>query len=116
MWSCVTGPKNGNPDEECAVHGGEYVRHVVRIARELSEIAGESPRLYVVTRNAQAVLAGDRVNLEQGGLRGLLRVIGTEHPHLWATHIDIDEQTRRRAGGAPTAGRLRRGRDRLAQR
>jgi polyketide synthase 5 len=89
----VTGPKNGNPDEECALRGGEYAAHVVRIARELSDIAGESPRLYVVTRGAQAVLDGDRVNLEQGGLRGLLRVIGTEHPHLWATHIDIDEQT-----------------------
>jgi polyketide synthase 5 len=89
----VTGPKNDNPDEECALHGGEYAAHVVRIARELSEIAGESPRLYVVTRGAQAVLAGDRVNLEQGGLRGLLRVIGTEHPHLWATHIDVDEHT-----------------------
>ncbi len=89
----VTGPKNGNPDEDCALRGGEYAAHVVRIARELSEFAGESPRLYVVTRGAQAVLDGDRVNLEQGGLRGLLRVIGTEHPHLWTTHIDIDERT-----------------------
>ena len=89
----VTGPKNGNPDEECAIRGGEYAAHVVRIARELSEIAGESPRMYVVTRNAQAVLADEPVNLEQGGLRGLLRVIGTEHPHLWATHIDVDGGT-----------------------
>ena len=36
----LTGPRNGDPDEECAVHGGECVRHVVRIARELPEIAG----------------------------------------------------------------------------
>ena len=89
----VTAPKNGNPDDECALRGREYAAHVVRIARELSEITGESPRLYVVTRSAQAVLDGDRINLEQGGLRGLLRVIGTEHPHLWATHIDIDDRT-----------------------
>ena len=88
----VTGPQNGEADADRAVIGGEYVQHVVRIARELSEISGESPRLYVVTRNAQAVLAGDRVNLEQGGLRGVLRVIGTEYPHLWATHIDTDER------------------------
>ncbi len=88
----ATGPKNGEADADRAVIGGEYVQHVVRIARELSEISGESPRLYVVTRNAQAVLAGDCVNLEQGGLRGLLRVIGTEYPHLWATHIDVDER------------------------
>ena len=65
----------------------------MRIARELSEITGDSPRLYVITRSAQAVLDGDQINLEQGGLRGLLRVIGTEHPHLWATHIDIDDRT-----------------------
>jgi polyketide synthase 5 len=89
----VIGPKNGNPDEQCALLGRECTAHVVRIARELSEITGESPRLYLVTRGAQAVLADDRVNLEQGGLRGLLRVIGTEHPHLWATHIDVDEKT-----------------------
>ena len=53
----LTGPKNGNPDEECAARGGEYVRHLVRIARELPEVPGEPPRLYVVTRNAQTVLA-----------------------------------------------------------
>ena len=89
----LTEPKNGNPDDEGAVRGGDYVRHVVRIARELPEIQGQSPRLYVVTRNAQKVLSEDLPNLEQGGLRGLLRVIGAEHPHLHTTHIDVDEQT-----------------------
>jgi polyketide synthase 5 len=52
---------------------------------------GESPRLFVVTRDAQTVLADDSVNLEQAGLRGLLRVIGAEHPHLRTTHIDVDK-------------------------
>ncbi len=89
----LNGPKNGNLDGESAVRGAEYVRHVVRIARELPEIQGQSPRLYVVTRNAQTVLSDDRPNLEQAGLRGLLRVIGAEHPHLHTTHIDVDEQT-----------------------
>ncbi|MEZ0366475.1 sulfolipid-1 biosynthesis phthioceranic/hydroxyphthioceranic acid synthase [Mycobacterium sp. pUA109] len=89
----LTGPKNGNLDEESASRGGDYLRHVVRIARELPDIPGEPPRLYLVTRNAQPVLAGDRPNLEQAGLRGLMRVIGTEHPHLAATQIDIDEAT-----------------------
>ena len=32
-------------------------------------------------------------NLEQAGLRGLVRVIGMEHPRLRATQIDIDETT-----------------------
>ena len=89
----LTGPKNGNPDDECAVRGGAYVQHLVRIARELADIPGEPPRLFVVTRNAQKVLAADDANLEQGGLRGLLRVIGTEYPHLRITHIDTDAPT-----------------------
>ena len=89
----LTGPKNGTPDDESPVRGGDYVHHLVRIARELPEIEGQSPRLYVVTRSAQKVLSDDRPNLKQGGLRGLLRVIGAEHPHLHATHIDVDEHT-----------------------
>jgi polyketide synthase 5 len=86
----LTGPKNGDPEDQSPLLGREYVQHLVRITRELPEIPGEPPRLYVVTRNAQTVLAGDRPNLEQAGLRGLMRVIGTEHPHLRATQIDVD--------------------------
>nr|WP_156687033.1 type I polyketide synthase [Mycobacterium sp. Marseille-P9652] len=89
----VTAAKNGNPDEESPSRAGDYVRHLVRITRELPEIQGEAPRLVVITRNAQAVLPEDVPNLEQGGLRGLLRVIGMEHPHLHTTQIDVDEQT-----------------------
>jgi acyl transferase domain-containing protein/acyl carrier protein len=89
----LAGPRDSDRDRECAARGGDYVAHVVRIARELAEIDGASPRLYVVTRNAQKVVAEDCPNLEQGGLRGLLRVIGTENPHLRTTHIDVDEQT-----------------------
>ncbi|MEB3072027.1 sulfolipid-1 biosynthesis phthioceranic/hydroxyphthioceranic acid synthase [[Mycobacterium] vasticus] len=89
----LTGPHNGYRDKEGAVRGGECVRRMVHIARDLTEIAGELPRLYVVTVRAQTVLADDVVNLEQGGLRGLLRVIGAEHPQLRTTQIDIDERT-----------------------
>ncbi|MGF2951046.1 SDR family NAD(P)-dependent oxidoreductase, partial [Mycobacterium sp. THU-M116] len=95
----LTAPQNGASAGEgaesagMAVAAGEYVRHLVRIIRELPEIEGEAPRLYVVTRNAQTVLSDDRPNLEQGGLRGLLRVVGAEHPHLHTTHIDVDENT-----------------------
>ncbi|SON61429.1 Phthioceranic/hydroxyphthioceranic acid synthase [Mycobacterium simulans] len=89
----LTGLNYENPDGNCAVRGRECVQHVLRIARELLTLVGQTPRLYVVTRNAQAVVGGESINLEQGGLRGLLRVIGTEHPHLHTTHIDVDEQT-----------------------
>ena len=89
----LTGPKNGDAEEQYPLLGREYVQHLVRITRELPEVAGEPPRLYVVTRNAQTVLAGDRPNLQQAGLRGLVRVIGTEHPHLRATQIDVGDDT-----------------------
>ncbi|OBH94083.1 polyketide synthase [Mycobacterium scrofulaceum] len=89
----LTGPQNGNPDEECARRGGDYVRHLVRIARRITEIDEEPPRLYVVTRNAQTVAPGDVNNLEQAGIRGLVRAISTEYPHLRATQIDMDENT-----------------------
>jgi len=64
----------------------------VRITRELPEIPGELPRLYVVTRNAQTVVA---VTWQFGAGRaaGLMRVIGTEHPRLRATQIDVDADT-----------------------
>ena len=88
----LTGPRNGSLDDELAVRGGEYVRHIVRIVRELPEVPGE-PRLYLVTSDAQTVRNGDRANLEQAGLRGLMRVIGTEHPQLRASQIDIDDHT-----------------------
>ncbi|PIB76228.1 sulfolipid-1 biosynthesis phthioceranic/hydroxyphthioceranic acid synthase [Mycobacterium celatum] len=87
----LTGPKNGDAEDHSPLAGREYVQHLVRIARELTEAPGESPRVYLVTRNAQVVLAGDQPNLEQAGLRGLMRVIGTEHPHVRASQIDVDE-------------------------
>jgi polyketide synthase 5 len=89
----VSAPRNGCPKEQLAARGGEHVAHLVKIVRELPEAAGDPPRLYVVTRGAQTVIAGERPNLEQAGLRGLLRVIGAEHPHLRPTQIDVDEQT-----------------------
>ena len=87
----VAAPKNGNPDDECGFRGREHVHHLIRIIRELPELHGEPPRLYVVTRKAQTVLPGDVANLEQAGIRGLLRVIDAEHPHLRTTQIDVDE-------------------------
>jgi acyl transferase domain-containing protein/acyl carrier protein len=86
-------PGNDDADVRSAVRGSDYVQHLVRVARELPGVVGEAPRLYVVTRNAQTVLTDDDVNLVQAGLRGLLRVIGAEHPYLRTTHIDVDELT-----------------------
>ena len=89
----LAAPSNSAPDTESASLDSDYVQQVVRIARELPEVSGEAPRLYTVTRDAQTVLSDDCANLEQVGLRGLLRVIGAEHPYLRTTHIDLDAQT-----------------------
>ncbi|MET0473235.1 MAG: sulfolipid-1 biosynthesis phthioceranic/hydroxyphthioceranic acid synthase, partial [Mycobacterium sp.] len=70
--------------------GRGYVGQLVGIASELAELPGEAPRLFVVTTNAATVLDGDTANLELGGLRGLMRVIDSEHPHLGATQIDVE--------------------------
>ncbi|MGN6335545.1 sulfolipid-1 biosynthesis phthioceranic/hydroxyphthioceranic acid synthase [Mycobacterium sp.] len=88
----LTGPENGN-QEEWALLGEHHVRHLARIVRGITDIDREPPRLYVVTRNAQNVLPGDVANLEQAGLRGLVRAISTEYPHLRATQIDLDEDS-----------------------
>ncbi|KAA1250588.1 type I polyketide synthase [Mycobacterium simiae] len=84
----LTGPQNGN-----GFLRTDYVEGLVRIARELSDVSGKAPRLYVVTQGAQTVLTEDYPNLQQAGMRGMLRVIGVEHPHLRTTHIDMDERT-----------------------
>lgn len=90
----VTAAPDDHPDDpQGRRRGRDYVSHLVTIARELSDLPGESPRLFVVTRNAASVTAGDAPNLAQGGLRGLMRVIDSEHPHLSATQIDVDDAT-----------------------
>ena len=84
-------PPVDNPDADGLARAREHVGHLVRIARELTESPGEPPRLYVLTRAAQAVQRGDRANLDQAGLRGLVRVVGAEHPELRPTQIDVDD-------------------------
>ncbi|WP_101946594.1 type I polyketide synthase [Mycobacterium sp. 3519A] len=88
----LTAPDSGDVGRQWPVAGRECVAQLLHVARELSEVPG-SPRLFVITRGARAVLDGEQPNLAQAGLRGLLRVIGTEHPHLRVTQIDIDEAT-----------------------
>ncbi|MEB4209233.1 sulfolipid-1 biosynthesis phthioceranic/hydroxyphthioceranic acid synthase [Mycobacterium sp. 94-17] len=87
----LTGSDNGDPEVAGGPPGADQVRHLARITREITKIGGDPPRLYVVTRNAQSVLPGDVANLEQAGLRGLVRAINTEYPHLRATQLDLDE-------------------------
>ena len=59
-----------------AIQSGDAARAWLYLSHDATQTPpGEPPRLYVVTRAAQSVLTGDQVNLEQGGLRGLMRVV-----------------------------------------
>ena len=89
----VGAPAEGATGEPGLIAGREQVQHLVRVTRELTELPGTSPRLFVVTRHAQPVELPGEINLQQAGLRGLLRVIGAENPHLRVTQIDIDDDT-----------------------
>jgi acyl transferase domain-containing protein/acyl carrier protein len=88
----VASPARAGTDEGCLSRGREVVERVVRVARELAEMERQ-PRLYVITRGAQTVASHDQVNLDHGGLRGLLRVIGAEQAQLRPTQIDVDADT-----------------------
>ena len=89
----VLPPAVGPADGSTARRGREHVALLVKAARELAELPGEPPRLFVVTRNAATVSPAELANLDQAGLRGLMRVIDSEHPHLKATAVDIDGST-----------------------
>jgi len=89
----TTQPATGEPDMGCPDRGLELVSALVGIARELPNADGRPSRLYVITRGALDVADGDPVNLEAGGVTGLLRVIGAEHPECAPTQIDIDGHT-----------------------
>ncbi|AQA05215.1 polyketide synthase [Mycobacterium sp. MS1601] len=89
----VMAPKPGDAAGTFPVSGRDNVAHLLRMARALTELPGQLPPLVVITRGAQAVLPDDAVELSQGGLRGLIRVIGAENPHLRIAQTDLDEAT-----------------------
>ena len=88
----VAPPADGEPTEGCLSRGRELVASRAHRPRAVGH-RGQPPRLYVITRNAQPVTPHDRINLDHGGLRGLLRVIGAENPPLRPTQIDVDADT-----------------------
>ncbi|MFE5393149.1 SDR family NAD(P)-dependent oxidoreductase [Streptomyces sp. NPDC056568] len=74
----------------------EQVARLLETARALTrpESGGATvPRLWTVTRTAQQVGPGERPDLSQAGLRGLVRVLGYEHPELRPGVLDTDPLT-----------------------
>ncbi|CAN5605593.1 type I polyketide synthase [soil metagenome] len=62
------------------------------IADIVKLLSQHSPRLWIVTRGAQQLAAGDRVTLAQTELRGIVRVLLFEHPELQTTIVDVDAE------------------------
>jgi acyl transferase domain-containing protein/NADPH:quinone reductase-like Zn-dependent oxidoreductase/acyl carrier protein len=73
----------------------EQVARLAETARALARADhdGPPPRLWTVTAAAQQVMPEDRPDLAQAGLRGLVRVLGYEHPELRPGVLDVDAGT-----------------------
>ena len=53
--------------------------------------SAHSPKLFLLTRNAQPVAEGDRANPAHAVLWGLGRTLALEHPEIWGAVLDVDE-------------------------
>ena len=79
----------GSADIEGAlVRGCDSVLHTVQAMTGMGW--RDAPRLWLVTRGAQAVARGQGVSVAQACLLGLGRVVALEHPELACARIDLD--------------------------
>jgi acyl transferase domain-containing protein/NAD(P)-dependent dehydrogenase (short-subunit alcohol dehydrogenase family) len=66
---------------------------LLSLAKTLVQHGGPAfPRLWVVTRQAQSVADRMPVDVAQGSLCGLTRVLALEHPELRAAVVDLDSR------------------------
>ncbi|WP_051707131.1 MULTISPECIES: type I polyketide synthase [unclassified Streptomyces] len=88
-------PGTGSPDEASPERSArERTARLVATARALAQAPGATaPRLWTLTTSAQYVAPGDRPDLAQAGLRGLVRVLSYEHAELRPGILDIDDGT-----------------------
>ncbi|MFF1960137.1 SDR family NAD(P)-dependent oxidoreductase [Streptomyces sp. NPDC058220] len=96
------------PADDPTVDALLRTRRLLGIAQALARHT-DPPRLYVVTRDARAVLTGETTDLGQGALRGVVRVLALEHPDMRATLVDIapDNQSAKDPAGEALAGEAR---------
>lgn len=74
--------------------GPDAVFAAARWAASLTSLAGQPPRLWLVTTAAATVLPGEPGKPGQAALRGLVRVLAFEHPALHATWLDVDDNAK----------------------
>ncbi len=88
LWNLDVAAEPGNLDQLTGeVEMGSY--SLVRLAQAL-EHSGRSPRLWVGTRGAWSVSDEQTVSPAGAPAWGVVRVIGSEHPTLHPTAIDLD--------------------------
>ncbi|GAA3036158.1 type I polyketide synthase [Actinokineospora globicatena] len=74
---------------ETAAHAHRLTTELLALVQRLTQEL-VPPRLYVITRSAQAVAPGDLPDPAHTALWGLTHTITAEHPELQATTIDVD--------------------------
>jgi acyl transferase domain-containing protein/aryl carrier-like protein len=82
-----SGPLDADAVESALSRGCDSVLATVQAISAMGY--RDAPRLWLVTRGAQAAGAGD-VAVEQAPLLGLGRVIAREHPELCCARVDLD--------------------------
>ncbi len=80
--------------------------HLVQALAAAASRRQAMPRLWLVTRGAQAVLDDDPIAVAQAPVWGLGGVISQEHPELWGGLIDLDPRLASARAGAAELTRL----------
>lgn len=81
------GQEEGEAPAQAALASGTCLLHLVKA---MAALDGICPPLWVVTRGAQVLEAGEWPRLAQAPLWGLGRVIAVEHPEIWGGLVDLD--------------------------
>ena len=64
---------------------------LLNLVKAMTKVTGPAPRLWLITKGAQATEHRDPVlNLAQAPLWGLARAIALEHPKLWGGIVDLE--------------------------
>ena len=89
LWSLDAPPVDGGPDalRRAQEVGCASVLHLVQAINRCG--VSPSPRLWMVTRNAQALGDARGLRLEQTPLLGLGKCLAGEHPDLWGGMLDV---------------------------
>ncbi len=95
LWSLDAAPVASLTAEGLAAGQDVGASSLLLLVQALAESKAGDPRLWVVTRRAQAL--GGAVEVAQAPVVGLAKSILLEHPELWGGMVDVD------AGDVPAA-------------